>query len=322
MPDLFAAYEDALLYAVPDGEPTSILTGHEFECVAVGTDAVYAGTFDEGLLRSKDGDDAWEVVLPDAAVTAIEVDPLDPETIYAGTEPSHVFRSEDSGESWTECESFQDLESKEHWRFPPRPETHHVRWLERDPTHDGRLYAAIEAGALVRSTDRGETWLDRVPTGPYDTHGMATHPDRPAEVWAAAGDGFAHTRDGGETWEWPEDGLDRTYCWSVALDPADPGVEVVSAASGPRDAHSPPGTSKVFRRVDGGPFEEAMDGLPAPEGLLRAVLARGEIAGEFYAATNHGLYRSTDTGASWRQLHESWPGRLRRQAPSGLAVRP
>lgn len=321
MIELYAAYEDALLRGSPDAEPTRCLTDHEFECVTASADYVYVGTFDEGLLRSRNGDGEWEVVLPDTAVTAVEVDPFDPDIVYAGTEPSHSYRSEDAGDSWTECESFQNLESKEHWRFPPRPETHHVRWLEADPVVEGRLYAAIEAGALVRSPDRGETWLDRVPTGPYDTHGMTTHPERPDEAWVAAGDGYAHTNDGGETWEWPEAGLDRTYCWSVALDPANPGVEVVSAASGPRAAHSPPGESKVFRREGDSPFEEAMDGLPEPDGLLRAVLASGEAAGEIYAATNHGLYRTLDAGKSWSPLHEEWPDRLRRQAPSGLAVR-
>lgn len=321
MVELYAAYEDTLLRVSPDAEPIQILEGYEFECVAASDDALYAGTFDEGLLCTRDGADGWEVVLPDAAVTAVEIDPHSPETIYAGTEPSHVYRSEDAGGSWLECESFQSLESKEHWRFPPRPETHHVRWLEADPAEEGRLYAAIEAGALVRSPDRGESWLDRVPTGPYDTHGMATHPDRPDEAWAAAGDGYAHTVDAGETWEWPEDGLDRTYCWSVALGPVNPDVEVVSAASGPGAAHSPPGKSKIFRREDGGQFEEAMDGLPDPEGLLRAVLASGETGGEFYAATNHGIYRSTDAGESWSRLHDEWSDRLRRQAPAGLAVR-
>lgn len=320
MDERFAAYEDCLLRATPGVDPEAVLTGYEFECLAASDRHVFAGTFDAGLLRSTDGED-WTTVLPDESVTAVEVDPLDPATVYAGTEPSRVYRSEDAGDSWTKCESFQALESKEFWRFPPRPETHHVRWLQRDPSHDGQLYAAVEAGALVRSDDGGETWTDRVPTGPYDTHGMATHPDRPDEAWLAAGDGHAHTVDGGETWEWPEAGLDRTYCWSVALDPGDPDTVVLSAATGPGAAHSPPGESKVFRRTANEEFSMAMSGLPDPDGLLRAVLASGDAAGELFAATNHGLYETTDAARSWNRLHEAWPDRLRRQTPSGLVVR-
>lgn len=321
MPELIVAYEDTLLHATPDTEPVPILSDREFECVAASEEFVYAGTFDEGLIRSHNDEEEWATVLPDAAVTAVAVDPLEPATMYAGTEPSRVFRSTDAGNSWRECESFQALESKQHWRFPPRPQTHHVRWLECEPSHREKLYAAIEAGALVRSPDGGEQWVDRVPSGPYDTHGMATHPDRPGEAWVAAGDGHAYTSDGGETWDWPEEGLDRTYCWSVALDPADPETVVISAASGPGAAHSPPGESKVFRREGDEPFEEAMDGLPEPEGLLRTVLASGDSAGELYAATNHGLYRSMDATRSWARLHEDWPDHLREQTPSGLVVR-
>ena len=320
MPELFAAYEDTLLQAIPNAEPIVGLEGREFECVAVSDEFVFAGTFDDGLLRSSEGEE-WDVVLPDASVTAVAVDPATPATVYAGTEPSHVYRSTDAGMTWMECESFQSLESKEHWRFPPRPETHHVRWLECEPSHSEKLYAAIEAGALVRSPDGGETWLDRVPTGPYDTHGMATHPDRSGEAWVAAGDGHAYTSDGGEKWDWPEEGLDRTYCWSVALDPANPDTVVLSAASGPRAAHSPPGESKVFRREGDEPFTEAMEGLPGPEGLMRTVLASGDAAGELYAATNHGIYQTTDAGRTWARVHDDWPGRFEEQAPSGLAVR-
>jgi photosystem II stability/assembly factor-like uncharacterized protein len=319
MPTLYAAYEDTVLRGSPDADPTVILDGAAVECIAASGGHVFVGTFDDGLLAATD-DDTWESVLPGASVTAVEIDPLDAERVYVGTEPSRLYRSEDAGESWSECEAFQALDSKPHWRFPPRPETHHVRWIERDPTHEGRLYAAIEAGALVRSPDRGDTWTDRVPSGPYDTHGMTTHSDRPDEAWVAAGDGHAHTTDGGETWTWPEAGLDRTYCWSTALDPANPDVEVLSAATGPRAAHSPPGESVVFRRTGDEPFESAMDGLPGPDGLLRGVLASGREAGELFAATNHGLYRTPDAGRSWTRLHEAWWDRLRRQAPSGLAV--
>jgi hypothetical protein len=50
-----------------------------------------------------------------------------------------------------------------------------------------------------------------------------------------------------------------------------------------------------------------MDGLPDPEGTVRAVLAPGG-PGEFYALTNRGLYRSRDAGGSWARLPVEWPG--------------
>ena len=37
----------------------------------------------------------------------------------------------------------------------------------------GRLFAAIEAGALIRSPDCGATWQDRTAHGPRDTHQLS-----------------------------------------------------------------------------------------------------------------------------------------------------
>lgn len=47
------------------------------------------------------------------------------------------------------------LPSASTWSFPPRPETHHVRWIGIDPHDAHHLYVAIEADVLVRSLDDG-----------------------------------------------------------------------------------------------------------------------------------------------------------------------
>jgi len=77
------------------------------------------------------------------------------------------------------------------WSFPPRPDTHHVRWIEPSRTHPGEVFVAIEAGALVRTRDGGQTWLDRAPGGPIDTHTAATHLLAPNRVYSAAGMGIS-----------------------------------------------------------------------------------------------------------------------------------
>ena len=46
------------------------------------------------------------------------------------------------------------------WPFPPRPSTHHVRWIEPDVNRKEYLFVAIEAGALIKSFDGGKTWID------------------------------------------------------------------------------------------------------------------------------------------------------------------
>jgi len=309
----YAATDEALLIA-GDGVERVALDGETMECVAAGPtpERAFAGTRD-GLYRTTDAGGAFERVL-DGHVTSVAVSPHDPAEVWAGTEPSRVYRSTDGGRSFAEREGLLDLPSSDEWSFPPRPDTHHVRWLQPDAHDSARWYAAIEAGALVRTPDAGETWVDRVPGGPRDTHGMAVHGDAPGRLYAAAGDGYFESTDGGETWERRREGLDHTYCWSVAVDPADPDHRLVSAASGARSAHSPPGEGYVYRRT--GDRWERVDGLPTGRGVFRQVLAVRE---DFWALTNRGLYRSAG-GKRWERVPMPWRERFEEGTPAGLAV--
>ena len=322
---LYAALREALLVVRDERENPTVerrQTDYDIMCLGAHSDApgtVLVGTYDDGLLRSTDAGETFEQVAPkmESRVMSLGVNPTDPEEWWAGTEPSRVYRSTDAGATWTEKPGLTDLPSAEDWYFPPRPDTHHVRWLEVDPGAPDHLYVGIEAGALVQTFDRGETWEDRVPTSRLDNHSLSTHSDAPERVYSAAGDGYAESHDGGATWEYPQEGLDHRYTYSVAVDAGDPDTVLLSSASGPRDAHSLPAESYVYRRVGDGAWERAMDGLPGPEGLIRATLASGE-AGEFFALTNRGLFRTTDAGESWNALDVPWSEAYESQTGRGL----
>ena len=135
--------------------------------------------------------------------------------------------------------------------------------------------------------------------------------------------GYSESPDGGETWERFSDGLNLHYLWGLAVDPAEPGRVVVSAADGPREAHVPAGArSEIYHRDRaGGPWQKATEGLLAAEGLVAAILAANEAeAGAFYALTNRGLHRSPDGGARWKRLEVAWSERYRHQRPGALVV--
>jgi hypothetical protein len=332
MTRLYAAMRHAMLVATgtpeaDDWHSTRRLDGMDLECVAAAPERperAFCGTFGSGLQRTTDGGDTWErvgaaAIGPDA-VLSVTVSPHDADEVWAGTEPSGVYRSTDGGETWAERPGLTDLPSADEWYFPPRPDTHHVRWIEVDPTDPERLYVGIEAGALVRSTDGGETWTERPPGSRRDNHSLATHPDAPGRVYAAAGDGYAESDDGGGSWHHPQAGLDHRYCWSVVPDPGDPERLVLSAASGPGRAHSPPGESYVYRREGTGPWHRIEDGLPTGEGVMRAVLATEPGAGDVYAVSNRGIHRSPDAGRSWHELDIEWPAAFTEWTARGLAA--
>ncbi len=328
MPTVYAAMADTLIVAEGSDDDWTAERRREdgrIECVAATADAAFYGTFESGLHRSTDGGESVERVgeatLPES-VMSLSVSPHDPDEWWAGTEPSRVFWSTDGGDSWTERPGLTDLPSAEEWYFPPRPHTHHVRWLEVDPHDPDRLYVGIEAGAFVLSTDAGMTWHERPEGSRFDNHQLATHFDAPDRVYAAAGDGYAESTDGGETWRHPQDGLDHRYVWSVAPAPDDPETVLVSAARGAGKAHSQPAESYVYRRTESeGEWERLDDrGLPTGEGVIRAVLAPGTGDVEYYAANNRGLFRTTDAGDTWTRLPVEWPERFGSMTCRGLAV--
>lgn len=302
------------------------LAGLATQCLSVDpqhAEEVYCGTFGQGLWRSNDAGRTWENVgttIIHKQVMSVALSPLErshgQSVIYAGTEPSAIFRSVDGGATWHNLATLSQVPSAPTWSFPPRPYTSHVRWMTPDPLHPGRLYAAIEAGALLRSFDGGETWEDRKPDGPFDTHTLAMHKLAPNRLYSAAGDGFmragngfVQSDDGGDTWYRPDEGLHHHYLWSVAVDPADPDTIVISAAHGPQQAHNPRGAeSAVYRRSQNSPWQQVRAGLPEEKGLLTFVLtANPAEPGVFYAGSNKGMFRSPDAGVNWEEVPIHWP---------------
>jgi photosystem II stability/assembly factor-like uncharacterized protein len=326
MATVYGAMDDAVLLARggdDDWHADWHRSASQFECLDASPavpDRIFAGTVEAGLCRSTDGGDSWhEVGAFDDRVTAVTVSPHDPDTVWAGTEPSRVYRSTDGGENWRQRLGLADRPSADRWSFPPRPYPHHVRWIAVAPDDPETLYVAVEAGAFLRSTDGGETWIDHAQGARRDTHTIATHPAAPDRVYAAAGDGYAVSRDRGDSWEYPQAGLDHRYVWSVAVGPNDPESVVVSAATGARSAHDPEGEAAVYRRVGDEPWQVAMDGLPGPSGWGRPVLAAGET--HVYALSNRGLFRSEDR-RRWTRLDIEWPTAVTDTLPRGLAVVP
>lgn len=296
---------------------------------------MYCGTFGRGLWRSDDAGSTWRPVgtgiahpqVMSLAVSALERSG-DEGVVYAGTEPSALFRSTDGGATWRECAALRALPSAPTWSFPPRPYTSHVRCITLDPHKPGVLSLCIEAGALVRSTDAGETWTDRVPGGPWDTHTLLVHPRAPDRLYAAAGDGFmrpgtgyAESSDAGESWQRAGEGLRQHYLWGAAVDPGDPDTAIVSAASSPSQAHNPTAAESFVYRRSRDRWHETSDGLPSGRGMLAAVLATNAAEpGVFYAAANTGLYRSADAGRSWSSLPIPWPDVNRSRHVNALVI--
>jgi photosystem II stability/assembly factor-like uncharacterized protein len=278
-----------------------VLEGVAVGCVAADGDRVIVGTRGAGALLSNDGGRQWErIELPERDVSAVAISPADG-TLYTGTEPSRLFVRREGAE-WTELEALQDIPSRGRWSFPPRPWTHHVRWIAPDPQRPDRLLVGIELGGVMLSEDSGESFSDHRPGAKRDAHTIVWHPLAEGRAYEAAGDGAAWSADGGRSWSALDAGRELGYCWALAADPDDPNRWYVSAALGPREAHSAGRASGRLYRRDGDSWHE----LPVPGESMPYALAA--LADELVCGMADGrLLRSRDRGESWQQVAVTGP---------------
>jgi photosystem II stability/assembly factor-like uncharacterized protein len=290
------------------------ISGSTAQCLAVDPahpDTVYVGLNGGGVRRTTDGGRTWsERGLAGEQVFSVAVSAADG-AVYAGTEPSALYRSDDGGEIWYALDGLLELPSRPTWSFPPRPWTSHVRWIAPSP-HDAKtILAGIELGGLMRSTNRGVTWQDHRPGAQRDVHSLAWHPHMRGRAYEAGGGGAAWSEDGGDTWEPADEGRDRHYTWSVAVDPHDPELWYVSASTGPYAAHGRGDPeARIYRRRNrgwdalGGGLADPLPSMPYALVAMRDRLVAGLASGE--------LWESRDRGDTWSlcELVGKKPARL------------
>ena len=264
----------------------------------------YCGTFDKGLWKTDNGGQTWDSIgkneISISNIMSVSVSPLKERNkrfskVYVGTEPSALYSSINGGESWERMSDLNTFGSSKSWSFPPRPWTHHVRWIEPDVNNLNYIFVAIEAGALVQSRDGGRTWIDRVKQGPYDTHTLATHRKMPKRLYSSAGDGYFESFDYGESWNSQTEGLRHHYLHGLAVDSSDPQNVIVSASLAAWQAHNiENANSVVYRRsADDENWKDVSKGLPESKGTIITILASNTISGgEFYALNNRGIFIS------------------------------
>lgn len=112
------------------------------------TEIIYAGTYDDGVLKSEDGGVTWQQILSKITVYSVAVDLRNPQTIYAaGTFGSHgkVLVTYDDGKSWVEIYNEASLDNA-------------VRAIVQNPNDPRQLVIGMQSGSMHISFDSGATW--------------------------------------------------------------------------------------------------------------------------------------------------------------------
>src|SRR6185369_16830712 len=138
MPTILVATESEVVSVDVERDTTATVRGAMDRPTCLAADSrskrVWCGTHRAGVFRSDDGGMSWRPSgLDGQSIMSITASPAEADVLWVGTDPSAVWRSADGGESWEQTSRLEVLPSSPTWAFPPKPETHHVRWIACQP---------------------------------------------------------------------------------------------------------------------------------------------------------------------------------------------
>ncbi len=283
-----------------------------------------AGTL-RGVMLSDDSGKTWTRIsdpqnLEMQGITAVAIDSKDPNTIYAGT-PHLPWRTTDGGKTWSSIHTGMIDDSD-------------VFSIYIDPSKPSDIFASACSG-IYSSLDRGEDWhkLMGIPNGYRRTHVVRQDLSEPDTIFAGTTLGLFKTINAGKTWK----PLSTNQVNSMTFDPSQPkdiymAMEYAGIGKSDNDGETvqPINNGFVDRRISGvtvsgnklvaietgvgdttGVYVSSDQGnswvtMQNARGLggvhLDAIVGTQRDPHLLLAASPHQMYKSADSGASWRPM--------------------
>lgn len=210
---------------------------------------IFVGAPAGGLWKTTNGGEWWESLtddLPTLGVSAIIIDPNNPDIIYIGTGDRDsadapglgVWKSLDGGNTWTSSGSgMPDLV---------------IGMMVVNPDDTDVLLAASNDG-IYRTLNAGDTWSLVSPTNNFKD--IKLHPTNPDIVYATGSTSFYKSTNGGATFEYQSGAISFSSRSVIAVSSAEPDWVYVCAANF-SDFRA------LYRSVDAGETWEEMSDSP------------------------------------------------------------
>ena len=248
---------------------------------------------------STDGGTSWSGLSePDSTGAPVSgltvlVDPTNSNRILIGTS-NGVYVTTDAGTTWSPSNSgFSGI---------------NVDAMALDPKHAGVVYVASEYSGVFRSANSGASWaIKNNAVTDLDVRAIAIDPVNPSVVYAAQSFGdMLVSGDSGDDW--------TSYSYAVVSGEITGTNELVVDPKNTQNLYAIDyGTGGVISSHDGGKtWGLGKTGLKDPPciGCLRALTIDPSIPTTLYVGDTQGIYRSTDSGKTWKSISSYSPTTL------------
>lgn len=247
---------------------------------------VFAGTA-LGLYRSTNGGGSWQRLtrgLPALAVARLASAPSDPRTLYALIKDRGLYRTTDGGANWQPVAG-------------PPAGTNQIRSLAVDARSTTTLYAAIQGGSILRTTDvRRWREIGSLP-GEFPS-ALTPDPRTPGRLYAGlnhagiVAGGVFRSDDSGAHWTRRSTGYTALATISLDVDPTD-AQRIWTSAS-----------SVLFYSENGGArwFRAALPEGAGPAGTLALAPPSTAIFQNGLGSLGSSIWRTANDGASWTRV--------------------
>jgi photosystem II stability/assembly factor-like uncharacterized protein len=261
---------------------------------------------EDGIWRTDDGGIQWFHEAIDGPSTDVRVLARAADgALYAGTRGYDVLTRDPSGR-WQPTTP-PVSEKGVYWPAWDRPLYQYTSILI-DPDDPQRMWIGTFPMGMFKSTDGGETWVER--NAGFGNDGvlyLTRHPSQSDVLYAGTYNGVSRSTDGGETWQLWNEGIPlEHWVYHIAFDPGDADVMYAVTRNGSNRGHGEEGNhGGVFKSTDGGEtWTAVMNGLDPGQEYF-AILVDPNDPQVLYLETQHeGVLRSEDRGASWSPINE------------------